>query len=244
MTRVVEVSKRAWNFYSVYGFAETAKVASRRMRGGLGLPSARQKADEEHHKAVDARFDRRLGTDTGGEFHLDRLNIVGDNRTAGVGYLASDPIWVEQALSWLALDWSQFTFLDLGSGKGRALLIARQYPFRRIVGVEFAEQLHRVACRNVSSLNDPRLELVLGDATTYEVPSESLVVYLYNPFRPPLPGLVADRLATSWRRYRRPIHVVYAYPAHLSDWLRAGWVESYSATDFVVLRPVDESAAG
>jgi len=241
MNRVIEISKRAWNFYCTCGFAETTRVASRRIRGGLGLPSAKQKADDAHHKAVDTSFDGYLGTDTGGTLHLDRLNIVGDNRSIGVGYLGSDPVWVEKAISCLPLDYSQFTFIDLGSGKGRALLIARKYPFRRIVGIEFAEELHQVALRNMSIVHDARVELVHGDVATFEIPAEPLVVYLYNPFRPPLAGRIAEKLADSWRRRRRPIYVVYAYPAHLRDWLDAGWLQTQSNSDFVVLLPTDRT---
>ena len=47
-------------------------------------------------------------------------------------------------------DFRDFIFIDLGSGKGRALLMASDYPFRRIVGVELLPQLHRAAQDNLT----------------------------------------------------------------------------------------------
>src|SRR5947208_15284999 len=40
---------------------------------------------------------------------------------------------------------SDFTFIDLGSGKGRTLLMASDYPFRRILGVELLAGLDQLA---------------------------------------------------------------------------------------------------
>ena len=47
------------------------------------------------------------------------------------------------------MDKEQLVFVDLGSGKGRTLLLASEYPFRRIVGVELSPKLHRIAKTNV-----------------------------------------------------------------------------------------------
>ena len=52
-------------------------------------------------------------------------------------------------LSALPIDYRDFTFIDIGSGKGRTLLMASDYPFRRIIGVELLPELHRIAQENV-----------------------------------------------------------------------------------------------
>ena len=49
-------------------------------------------------------------------------------------------------------DFSQYTFVDVGSGKGRMLFVAAEYPFRRVVGVEFSNQLHVEALENIKRL--------------------------------------------------------------------------------------------
>jgi SAM-dependent methyltransferase len=60
-------------------------------------------------------------------------------------YFATEPWLFEQIMQAISVDFSQFTFVDLGCGKGRVLLMASDYPFQRIVGVEFMPELHRAA---------------------------------------------------------------------------------------------------
>ena len=52
----------------------------------------------------------------------------------------------------LDVDHSEFTFVDYGLGKGRVLMLATEYPFKRIVGVEFSESLDRTARQNLTKL--------------------------------------------------------------------------------------------
>ena len=43
-----------------------------------------------------------------------------------------------------------YTFVDLGAGMGRAMLLAAAYPFRAVVGVELHPTLARIARRNLA----------------------------------------------------------------------------------------------
>ncbi len=111
----------------------------------------------------------------------------------------------------------EFTFLDLGSGKGRTLLMASDYPFRRIVGVELLPALHTIAQENLQaykseSQNCFALEAICADATEFPFPDEPLVIYLFNPF--PEPGLrrVIAPLESSLRAAPRPLYVLYHNP--------------------------------
>ena len=114
-------------------------------------------------------------------------------------------------------DLCDFAFLDLGSGKGRTLLMASDYPFRRIVGVELLPQLHRVAEENIASYRSDSqkcfaLQSICADATSFALPQEPLVLFLFNPF--PETGLsrVIANLDESLRAYPRPVYVVYHNP--------------------------------
>lgn len=110
-----------------------------------------------------------------------------------------------------------FTFLDLGSGKGRTLLMAADYPFRRIIGVELLPALHAIAEENVRSYKSESqkcfaIESVCGDASAFALPEAPLVIYLFNPF--PESGLrrMAGILEQSLKRNPRPVYVVYHNP--------------------------------
>jgi len=110
-----------------------------------------------------------------------------------------------------------FTFVDLGSGKGRTLLMASEYPFRKIVGVELLHELHQIAVENLSlyaseSQKCKRLETICGDAADFPFPVEPLVLYLFNPL--PESGLrrVIARLDQSLRDHPREVYVLYHNP--------------------------------
>ena len=115
------------------------------------------------------------------------------------------------------LHFRDFTFLDLGSGKGRTLLMASDYPFRCIVGVELLPSLERIAQENLRRYKSDSqqcfaLELIRGDATVFPLPIEPLVVYLFNPF--PESGLrrVVSNLKQSLDRNPRPLYLLYYNP--------------------------------
>src|SRR5437588_1457605 len=87
----------------------------------------------------------------------------------------------------LGIDFHDFTFIDLGSGKGRTLLMASDYPFRRIVGVELLPALHRIAQQNLRQYKSESqkcfaFETICADAAAFPFPDDPLVIYLFNPF--------------------------------------------------------------
>ncbi len=105
---------------------------------------------------------------------------------------------------------SEFTFVDLGCGKGRALLLAEEYGFRRIVGVEFSAKLARIASRNAAKAGSARIAVVRSDVRAFDFPEGPLVVFLYNPFSAQITRSVMQRLAsrphTSYIAYVNPLH--------------------------------------
>lgn len=93
---------------------------------------------------LDSTFDWRYGTSTSGKVNSDQLGVTGGNQIHAKRYGAT------KVRPLLALLKSQDVpvngvFVDFGSGKGRALMVAALYGFRRIVGVEFSPQLHEAA---------------------------------------------------------------------------------------------------
>ena len=119
------------------------------------------------------------------------------------------------------LDLAACTFVDLGCGKGKPLLVAATYAFRRLVGIDISPACIAVARRNLARYRpqpvDPsRVELLALDAEDYVFPEDPLVVYLFNPF----PGAVLERvvahLEASLRECPRPAAVVYVNPHTLA----------------------------
>src|SRR6266446_4767824 len=114
-------------------------------------------------------------------------------------------------------DFRDFVFLDFGSGKGRTLLMASDYSFSRIVGVELLPALQQAAQENLSKYRSESqkcfaLESICGDATEFPFPAEPMVLFLFNPF--PEAGLkrVITDLEESLRAHPRSVYVLYHNP--------------------------------
>jgi predicted O-methyltransferase YrrM len=95
-------------------------------------------------------FDRRHGTDTSSFADLKTLGIASENKRHGERYQPSPVYSLRRLLGRLAIRYRDYSFVDFGSGKGRTLLIASELPFKQVIGVEFGEELHLQAERNIA----------------------------------------------------------------------------------------------
>ena len=135
---------------------------------------------------------------------------------AGRGYQPSDPQIFREMMKQIPVDLRGYAFIDLGSGKGRALLLAREYPFARIVGMELLPELHEVAQRNIGA-NLPeaergRFELLCGDAREYDFPAGPIFLYLFDPFPGSILAEVLANLERSLDSDPRPVIIGYQNP--------------------------------
>ena len=133
------------------------------------------------------------------------------------------------------INFNDFTFIDLGSGKGRTLLMASDYPFRRIVGVELLPSLNQIAQQNLAQYHSASqkcfaMESICADATTFTLPEAPLVIYLFNPF--PESGLrrALANLEESLHEDPRPIYVVYHNPQLETVLTKTGRLERIAGT--------------
>jgi hypothetical protein len=164
--------------------------------------------------AAPSEFDREHGVDTSGVVRIASMQIDSPNYVYGVFYKGSDPATFHAALRRFALPFEKFTFIDMGSGKGRVLLLASDYPFRSVIGVEFGADLHRVAEANIrryQGINQRCHDVrsVCQDAAAYEFPAHPLLVYFYEPFESPVLERVVRRLGESYAAAPREIIVLY-----------------------------------
>jgi hypothetical protein len=122
-----------------------------------------------------------------------------------------------QAFARLDIDYKRFTFVDLGAGKGRIMLLASNLPFQRVLGVEFVPELQAIATRNIA-LYQPAtrrcqdVECVLSDVRDFVFPLVPLVIFLWHPFVGPVFEQVMTNLEDSLRSEPREVHLVYLRP--------------------------------
>jgi SAM-dependent methyltransferase len=154
----------------------------------------------------------------------------------GRPYFATEPWLFEQIVQALPIDFSQFTFVDLGSGKGRVLLMASAYPFQRIVGVEFMPELHRAAQTSIANYSNDRqlcgkIETVCMDARDFQFPLEPLVVYLFNPFSESTFTHVLQNLRRSVEQTPRQVYIAYRFTEFENLLAQATWLEKIAGTE-------------
>jgi len=152
-------------------------------------------------------FDRTLGIETAILVRLPETDSK--NQTYGRGYQASDVSLVEWAIASSGVPFERTTFVDIGCGKGRVLILASRKPFKRIIGFDYSENLLHTCGKNLKLLGlDKRCEISLGDAANFPFPAGELMLFLYNPFDSPLFETVLGRI----RGIYAPVTIAYLGP--------------------------------
>lgn len=164
-------------------------------------------------------FDRRHGIETSVVVPVADMRDVEPALAAhAVQYEPSTLPKFECAMRAIELDHRDFTFIDYGSGKGRVVMLAAAFPFRRVIGIEVSAALHAVATGNVAAFRQrvptaAPVELICGDARSLAVPEGDLVAYFYNPFDETVLRPVWEGLRNAAVVKRRRLFVLYVNPA-------------------------------
>ena len=179
-------------------------------------------------ESTPARRRQRYGdVDYDWDFRVDTTSATVGWRDRLLGmfhspYQPTEPALFREMLASLTqanpnINLSECTFIDIGSGKGRVLLMAADYPFRRILGVELIPELHRIAKENIGKYKSDSqqcfaIDSIQGDASEFIFPPEPTVLYLFNPL--PESGLatMVSNLEHSLREHPRPMFVLYHNP--------------------------------
>jgi precorrin-6B methylase 2 len=162
-------------------------------------------------------FDRRHGVNTAGNVDVAELGVESRDLELSVHYEPTTPEVLFGTLSDLTIQYHDYAFVDLGSGKGLAILVASMFPFDRVIGVEWSPWLADVSRENIRSFHNAqqrcrRIEVVNGDAGTYALPDLPLVIYLFNPFKEQLVRRVLNNIQESLTKNPRHIVLVYYNP--------------------------------
>lgn len=183
----------------------------------------------QHAYVYDTSFDRTYGVDTSGVLEIDEIVGSESLKAGAVRYEATEPdcfrFLMERAGIGSA---SGLTFVDVGSGKGRVLILAREAGFRKVVGLEMGLNLHHCAQENFARLGlsegEDGVELVLGDAAAYPLPPEPTVCFMNNPFGPDAMARLLDGMEASLAQAPRPFYLLYHHANHRDAIdARGGW---------------------
>jgi SAM-dependent methyltransferase len=154
-------------------------------------------------------FDRMYGTDTGGLIPGSELTTGHPNDAHLTAYYAVAPSILDAMIDlWLqtrptcAID--RYIFLDVGAGKGRALLSASLHPFSQAIGIELNPRLAAIARANLAVFAQRASPLaparvVEGDALEVPLPTTPTVAFLFHPFEAPVLRRFLRRVESHYR---------------------------------------------
>ncbi|MFC5136751.1 class I SAM-dependent methyltransferase [Actinomycetospora rhizophila] len=160
-------------------------------------------------------FDAVHGTDTATRVQVHDTDASGPNVAYAVDYEPTSYHEARALFQRLRLTDVHGAFVDFGCGKGRMLLLATEYSFGRIVGIEFSQQLCDTARANVQkycSSTEERVEILNEDAASYELSDDEVVFFFFNPFAEAVMSMVLESIYRSLRRRNRQVWVIYNNP--------------------------------
>lgn len=174
-------------------------------------------------------FDQLHGVDTtrkrGAEWAAD---IDSENWAEGTGYEATPPNTVRRSVQLLQIDYEKYVFIDLGSGKGRVMLVASEFPFKECLGIEYAPDLHEIAVKNIEAYRSDNqhcgvIRSYCHDAATFPLPKTPLVLFFAHPFGEVVLDNFLKSVQRSLREKPRKIYVIYYDPICSAQFLNAGF---------------------
>jgi len=158
-------------------------------------------------------FDLKNKTDTWFPVGLHCLKVVGKNKKYGVTYQGVDSFVFKSIFQKLNRDFTCSTFVDLGCGKGKALILASDF-FRMLIGVDFSEEMCNICRKNINKYSkrtgkNLEVEIINQDAAQYKIPENADVFFMYNSFHEPVISTVIDNIEKSLKINNREIFIVY-----------------------------------
>ena len=161
-------------------------------------------------------WDRIHRVDTAELSELHSFAIRSENLVHAIRYQATPTGVFRKMIGSLDIRHEDFEFVDFGSGKGRTLLLAAEFAFRGVTGIEFAPELHAIANRNISSFRGPRrcreVRSICIDAADYRLPARDCLLYFNFPFHEPVMQAVLASVTQTIEQSRARVLLVNYEP--------------------------------
>ncbi len=167
---------------------------------------------------ADHLFDIRYGVDTCKNAALDALTIESQNKEHGCPYQPTRVAPLRKLFREIGpILPPNSVLIDLGCGKGRVLLVASQFEFKEVRGVEFARELCETARKNCAAFSRARnvraeFRIIEADVTLYEIQPDETVFFMFNPFDEAVLSKVLANIETSLQARPRKILILYYNP--------------------------------
>jgi predicted RNA methylase len=166
----------------------------------------------------DYYFDLRYGIDTYSWFSISELAKEHEVAKHAVLYQATKVLPLRMFFKKINKD-KDDVFVDIGSGKGRVLLLASELGFKEVRGIEFSSILCSIAEKNIKKYKKKvstksNFEIINLDASQYQFKDDETVFFMYNPFDEFILEKVLENINNSLERHKREITIIYVNPVH------------------------------
>ena len=164
--------------------------------------------------AAELRFDRALGIDTAGVIAPEHLDFAPERTKSSAPYQASPARITRHVVRQIASRLPGATFIDVGSGKGRVVIIAAECGFSEVIGIELSPQLCTTAVENIAKHRRRRpamapITMLNMDATEFQIPPSPCVFFFFSPFSDSVLREVVAKLVHSLKQQPRKVFVIY-----------------------------------
>ena len=163
--------------------------------------------------------------------NLQHQKIKSNNLKHASIYQATNYFIIEKAFEFLRNDNANHYIVDFGCGRGRVLVVAAFYGFKKITGIDFGESLCREAELNIEKIKplfpQTNFEIICDDAVNYSIENDTNVFFFFNPFDEIVMLQIVKNILSSLKKNARKIYIVYINPLHKEIFLSAGFQEEY-----------------
>jgi SAM-dependent methyltransferase len=146
-------------------------------------------------------------------------------------YQGSNYYLLQKAFEYLKNEVPNGSVVDFGSGKGRILVVAAHYGYKKITGIEFSDSLCAEAENNIAKIKSgfahTDFQIICDDAVNYAIKNEDSLFFFFNPFDETVMLQVVKNILFSLKQKPRKVFVVYINPLYKEIFLSAGFEEEY-----------------
>ena len=165
---------------------------------------------------TDMWFDLKNGTDTTSPIELDELFITSNNKELGTAYEPTAVLVLRKLFARLVIP-NNSILVDFGCGKGRVLMIASEFGFKEVRGVDFSSKLCKIAINNCQKYKEKMQSTIIyrifqSDVVDYQIKNDENVFYLFNPFGAEILDQVLNNIQLSLSDNPRKIWIIYYNP--------------------------------
>jgi predicted RNA methylase len=165
-------------------------------------------------------IDRYYSIDTEG---IVELPLLGIDKDVGSRQESTPFNHISNILQTLKIT-PEDVFVDMGSGKGRVLLMAGLFPFKCIVGVDVSQKLNEICKLNIErmkkNLKAKNFLIITSNANDYEIPDDATFIYFFNPFGMEVMKKVVERIIDSVDRHPRKVTIIWHNPKYEMEFER------------------------